>query len=299
MRAISRDPAERYTSAAEMRAELDRYLGSLPFVPAGDALQKYLHELVGLDASRKITDRALRMTFTDPAIVPPMPRSVSQQDLAPTTVRPDPTAFPIRDDEAAAPTIIAPDPTAGRPLRIATASFGPKPKPAWQRWLPTALGVPFVLLLAFGLRHWGGDPPARPPDPPAPVVHAAPPPKLAPVPQERPVLPERPIPPERPRPGPEHPRPTRLRVSEDASPKQVARQLAELGGSVGALKLTCEPACLLFVDGEAAGSSPPTKLVYLSAGRHLIKAVDLHSDRERTTGVTVRAGKALVRTVRF
>ena len=33
------------------------------------------------------------------------------------------------------------------------------------------------------------------------------------------------------------------------------RQLAELGGSVGALKLTCEPACLLFVDGEAAGSS--------------------------------------------
>ncbi len=306
MRAISRDPAERYASAAEMRAELDRFLGGLPFVPAADALQGYLRDLVQLDPSRKITDRAMQVAFTDPAIVPPVSPTVAGQELEPTTLSADPTTEPAgAKSDSMNRTVLSPDPTAeGHDLEL---------PPPWKRWLPVALTLPVVFLVGFGIRHWPSDrrPPAprsadRPPrsvalaQPPARSVVSPPParstasqpPALAPVPA--PITQER---------SPGHAvserSKARIRALEDASAKQVARQLAELGVSVGALKLSCSPPCQMFVDGEEVGASPPAKLLYLSSGRHVIKAIDLHSGKERTSGVTVKGGKEIVRTLRF
>jgi serine/threonine-protein kinase len=311
MRAISRDPALRYGSAAEMRAELDKFLGGLPFVPAADALQGYLRELMAFDPSRKITDRTVPVSFTDPTVVPPKSPIVAGADLEPTTVQPDPTAPPgaspfepstVRErpnapalravDPPLEPTVLSLDPTADAPA-VTLA-------PPWKRWLPAALLLPLVFLVGLGIRLLPSgqtSAPVQPPVPapavtaPTPVSH--PPPSLSPVPRPPTVR-------ESPRPAVDHPRAARLHVSEDASAKQVARMFAELGASVGVLKVGCAPAsCHVFIDGETVGSVPPAKLVYLPSGHHVIKAIDLRSGKERTSSVNIRAGKQVAHTVRF
>jgi hypothetical protein len=63
--------------------------------------------------------------------------------------------------------------------------------------------------------------------------------------------------------------------------------------------VNCASRCHLFVDGVQAGESPPASPIRLPPGHHVVKAIDLHSGKERTSNVTVKAGKAFVHTVRF
>jgi serine/threonine-protein kinase len=230
MRALSRNPDERYASAAEMRAELDKFLAAQPFVPAADALQGYLKELVQLEPSGKL-----------PAHSPQAVRTDQVMGLE----RPVPTSHPGFAEEFE-PTAAVTDP--------AGLAQGTLP-PAWQRWLPAVASLPLVLLIGFGIRHW-------------PSAHHE----------------ARDTPPAKPTLATHH--------------RAVSERSVEKSAAVGSLEVSCIPACRVFIDGEEAGQSPLSP-ISLAPGRHVVKAIDLHNGKERTSSVTVKAGKQVVHTVRF
>ena len=162
MRALARDPAERYGSAAEMRADLDGFLAELPFQPATDVLLGYLRD-----------GRVPGGSSPRARGVPNPLGSTSPDRRVPTTEK---VLVPPDEDRAFDRTIqsSAPQPRGD----------GALPAP-WRRWLPLGLSIPLVVIGGLAGRYLiptcGGDLPTLDPPASAATDPAAPPAAEPPV----------------------------------------------------------------------------------------------------------------------
>ena len=268
VKALQRNPNDRYKTAGEMSADLDQYLSARPYVPAQPLLQAYVKELMGEEAVAARLNSALsKAPLLTPGEMPAAhtPRSRSLEKLPLTTP-------PNAEPEAQQATVGI--------RRRSTASMPIVPAPEVPPSAPAVAGAKSPLPLIGGIVAFLGiviglvyalatdEVPERVEWRPIPVETIRPDPR-----------PEEPEPAEVDA-GPPAPQPAPVPVPVVPPPKYVERPpdvpdpAPPLDPNKGLLDVNCVPWCRISLDGKDTGRVSPALGIPLLAGKHRLRVVN-------------------------
>ena len=277
-RALQVDPAARFSSAAEMAAELEAYHRA--------TYPRYTSSALGEVVQRVI------------AALPPLPHvglPALAPDDAPTTQVEAAAPEPVSPDEpATAPSIRRPravtDDKPRPPAQVTPRVPAPDPAPDPLKPAAPARASASVLKLALvtgavaaavagGLTVISG---ARQSAMPPPIV-----------PRDSPMRPVRP-------PAPQAPAPTAPTAPAKPAPPPVEVRSAVHGAhpsahGTGYLSVKCQPWCDIQIDGKASRQRSPAVRIPLSAGTHHLRLVNPQLNLSKKATVVIHANEAVLR----
>jgi len=277
VRALMRNPADRFDSAREMYAELDDFLSSRTYVPSQTLLQSFMQELVG----QEVIEGKLKSGVSKAAksgshqSTPPAPEETRAAPATASMRRSavaEPRREPLRPAPAAAARRESPTSAAARPAPIAS----PPPRPTSRIGLISAgAAAGLVLFAAVAVLL-----PKRQPEEPAPKPVVA---EMVRE-DERPVVDE----------------PVRAQPPEvKPVPVAVETKPVEPKPTRGQLDVNCVPWCRIFIDGKDTGKVSPALGITLPAGKHRLRVVNTPTGVEQEKEIVIRAGATTREVVKF